>query len=272
MQNHFSPELNSSSSIAAADVLPTGLRSLLDSLAPGNTLAASSLAAPLLPEPELAALSSAWLTEHEQRHYRRFSFAKRRSEWLFGRICAKQAVLDLLSNGTDTQLRPLDITIEAGSTGRPSVVLVGNGHPATEPDISISHSHGMAIAVAGSGLCGVDIQQLNETLYRVKTRYCDEIETALLETTMERDLVQLGLLWVCKEAIRKCFSDIVLLGFLEIHLERISMDQGHRLLHFQLDKPFQTLGLVAVATHVREPYALAVCNVTNERLRHAGIA
>jgi len=252
-------------------LLPDTLRLLLTSRAPGNNLATVLADTPEGSDQQLAQLGTVWLTDQERDHLDRFSFAKRRREWLFGRICAKQAVLNLLSSQQTGPLGPLDIPIYNGPKGRPSV------HPTTLPpetgtlDISISHSHGKAIGIAGYGLCGVDIQHLSDTLFRVKSRFCDEFEGALLETIMESDLVQLGLLWVGKEAIRKCFSDIALLGFLEIHLERITVDQGHRLLHFRLGGPLSRIGTVSATAHAHGAYALAVCTVDRVRLRHAGI-
>jgi phosphopantetheinyl transferase len=252
-------------------LLPEDLRFVLNSRAPGNNLATALADTGTMSEQQLAELVSAWLTEQERECLDRFSFAKRRSEWLSGRICAKRAILDLLSGQSSRPLGPLDISIEAGSSGRPSVVISERSRLINDLDISISHSQGKAIGIAGHGLCGVDIQHLNDTLFRVKSRFCDEFETALLETVMESDLVQLGLLWVSKEAIRKCFSALTLLGFLEIHLERISVDRGYRLLSFNLGEPLSRIGTISVTTHLHGTYALAICTIDAKRLKHAGI-
>lgn len=253
-------------------LLPDDFRLLLSSRAPGNNLATALSDSPAVSEQQLTDLVATWLTEEEQDYLDRFTFAKRRSEWLSGRICAKRAVLDLLVPHASNQLGPLDISIHNGPKGRPSVVLPATPAEIGKLDISISHSHGKAIGIAGYGLCGVDIQHLSDTLFRVRSRFCDEFEAALLETIMENDLVQLGLLWVSKEAIRKSFSDIALLGFLEIHLERITVDRGYRLLNFRLGGPMGRLGTVSTTTHVHGDYALAFCTVDAARLKHAGIA
>ncbi|MEE4314433.1 MAG: hypothetical protein V2J11_08025 [Desulfofustis sp.] len=253
-------------------LLSDDFRLLLNSRAPGNSLATVLSDSPPVGEQQLTQLVTTWLTDQEQDYLDRFSFAKRRSEWLAGRICAKRAVLDLLARQATGPLGPLDISIHNGPKGRPSVVLAETPAETGKLDISISHSHGKAIGIAGYGLCGVDIQHLSDTLFRVKSRFCDEFETALLETILENDLVQLGLLWVSKEAIRKSFSDIALLGFLEIHLERITVDRGYRLLNFRLGGPMGRLGTVSTTTHVHDAYALAVCTVDATRLKHAGIA
>lgn len=254
-------------------LLPDNLRVFLRSRAPGNHLATSLSETLPVPEPQLPELASIWLTDEERQHLDRYSFSKRRTEWLSGRICAKRAVLDLLDGQTNgTVLRPLDIAIQVSPNGRPIAVIDPRIVAPPHLDISISHTHGTAIGIAGHGLCGVDIQYLSDTLFRVRSRYCDEIEVAILETVMESELAQLGMLWASKEAIRKCFSDITLLGFLDMRLERISTDQGYRLLTFHLAEPFSRLGSVSVTAHVHESCALAVCTVAGERLKHARIA
>ncbi|MBE0582888.1 MAG: 4'-phosphopantetheinyl transferase superfamily protein, partial [Desulfofustis sp.] len=235
-------------------LLPDDLRFFLSSRAPGNNLATALSDTVTMGEQQLSQLVTTWLTDHERECLDRFSFPKRRSEWLSGRICAKRAILDLLSGQSSRPLSPLDISIEVGSSGRPSVVISERPRLFNDLDISISHSQGKAIGIAGHGLCGVDIQHLNDTLFRVKSRFCDEFEMALLENVMESDLVQLGLLWVSKEAIRKCFSALALLGFLEIHLERISVDRGYRLLSFYLVEPLSSIGTISVTTHLHGSY------------------
>ncbi len=246
---------------------------MLNTRAPGSVLALSWLDTVGTDHPQLPEMVDAWLTETEQQHFSRFAFPKRQSEWLSGRICAKRAILDLLSRRPSIQpLQPRDITISIGPTGRPEALL-NQATTAAEPfDVSISHSHGKAIGIAGYGRCGVDIQFLNDTLFRVKQRFCSELEGGVIETITENELTQLGLLWVSKEAIRKCLSDIAILGFLDMRLERIDSEHGFRLFTFQPGEPFTALGRVVTLTHSHDNYALAVCTIGAEQMRHAGIA
>jgi phosphopantetheinyl transferase len=251
----------------SSPLLPDSLQQLISSRAPGNKLAVTITDTRPAKNGQKKNIEDAWLTEQELQQLNRFSFAKRRAEWLSGRICAKQAALELLNgSNADHVLQPHDIVIETNHTGRPHLRPDGNITGISDIDISISHSHDMAISIAGNGLCGVDIQLLNDTLFRVKQRYCADFEAGILDDITGDEQLQLGLLWVSKEAIRKCLSSIKLLGFMEIKLEGSSIEQGYRMLHFNLEEPFSGIGSLSVTTHVHGTYALAVCSISRERL------
>jgi len=246
-------------------LLPDNLRSLLKDRAPNHCLTAVAARTSTLLNGQQAELANAWLTPGEQLHLDQYTFDKRRTEWLSGRICAKQAALELLSQ-KGTPLQPLDFRVDHSPTGRPQLGSDNHGIEATPIDISISHSHGKAIGIAGYGLCGVDIQYLTDTLFKVKTRFCTETESAALDVVMADERTQLGLLWVGKEAVRKCLSGYRLLGFLDMRLEKVSVEEGFHVLEFQLASPFTTLGSVSVTTNVHGGFALAVCTVSRDRL------
>lgn len=251
----------------SSPLLPEKLKLLLNARAPENNLAAAIADVGVLCNGGEAEIASSWLTVNEQEEFKRYSFKKRRTEWLSGRICAKQAVLDLLRGTSDADdFRPLDITIAINPSGRPFFTINKEGRSTPQLDLSISHSNGKAVGIAGHGLCGVDIQHLNDTLFKVKDRYCNEIESAILDTLGVEERAQLGMLWVAKEAIRKSLSDIKLVGFLEMQLERITMEQGYHELHFQLEEPLLSVGTISATTHVHESFALAVCTVNRARL------
>ena len=251
----------------SSPLLPDELIHILNDSAPCGNLSVAAIDAEIYLNGEEMRIASQWLSETEHSQLNRFSFVKRRSEWLSGRICAKQAVLDYLGErGGQSGLDPRKIRIEANPSGRPFLNISGLPAPAREVDISISHSHGKAVAIAGNGLCGVDIQYLSETLFKVKDRYCTDIETALLDVTSIEELAQLGLLWVAKEAVRKSLSGIALTGFLEIHLEGLRIEQGYHILNFRLEKPFSSLGTVSVTTNLHKSFALAVSTIARERV------
>lgn len=254
------------SHLPTSPLLPDSLQQLFSSRAPGDKLAVSISDTRPFRNGQEAEIASLWLTEDELRQLERFSFDKRRSEWISGRICAKQAALDFLNKRKDSSiLEPHDIIINTSPSGRPYLRVNSQDNP-DNIDISISHSHEMAVSIAANGHCGVDIQHLNETLFKVRQRYCADFETAILDEISGDELLQLGLLWVAKEAVRKCLSSVRLVGFLEIKLEGISKEDGYHLLNFQLDDPFTNLGTLSVATHVHGTYALAVCTIARERL------
>lgn len=265
--------LPSTTDLSSSPLLPETLKKLIISRAPGNSLSVTMIDNQPLRNGKEAEIASSWLSAGELQQMQNYGFEKRRTEWFSGRICVKQAVLNLL-NGKNTEgaLQPRDIIIENSPSGRPRLQVNDPHHPTSEIDISISHSHGRAVGLATDhGFCGIDIQHLNNTLFKVKRRYCTDIEAVILDGIPADELVQLGLLWVAKEAVRKCLSVIKLAGFHEMNLEQVSEEQGHHLLYFQPDPAFAEAGPITVATNFDGPYAIAVCTVSRERL-HAGTA
>lgn len=251
----------------SSPLLPDNLQALIRAQAPENKLAIALTDIRSPGNSQEKSLEGIWLTDEERQQLNRFSLDKRRAEWLSGRVCAKQAALELLNTGNDSKiLQPHDIAVETNPAGRPHLRVNNGINGFSNIDISISHSHDMAVSIAGHGLCGVDIQFLNDTLFKVRQKYCADSEAAILEDITDDQLQQLGRLWVCKEAVRKCLSPVQLLGFMEIRLERISLEQDCHVLHFQLGDPFANTGSIAVVTHIHSSYALAVCTIAPERL------
>lgn len=248
-------------------LLPDDLKDLLISRTRDNSLGIIVIDTDLLINGRENELISKWLTEEEHQQLTRYSFEKRRKEWFLGRICAKQATLELLNKGNRlAALQPLDLSIGVNPGGRPYVQITRSKEVPADLDISISHSHQKVAGLACRDHCGVDIQYLSDTLFKVKERYCSETEAALLDSTAEDELIQLGLLWVAKEALRKCLNSAGHPGFLAMQLESIRPEQDYRKLDFTLDEPYAHLGTVSVITHVHDDYALAVCTVASDRL------
>lgn len=209
-------------------------------------------------------LIDTWLTSDEQSQLDRYSFEKRRSEWLLGRICAKRATIDLLSRRNPERVNPQDISIEVGESGRPFLALRHISGLDEAPDISISHSHDKVVGLASNCHCGIDIQLVTDTLYKVRDRFCSQAELGLLDSTSEEELVQLGLLWVAKEAIRKCLGRSRQTGFLNMHLEEVRREQRVLLLEFQLDLPYGSIGSVSTVVRSEHRYCMGACTVARE--------
>lgn len=162
-----------------------------------------------------AELAARYLLPGEQERYYAFSHARRRLEWLGGRIAAKQAA---------QQIRPglsrQDWQIIADRHGRPFFG-DGAGNILEIPGISISHSHGLAAALAvESGSCGLDIQKIVPTIHRVRQRFTGPPELALLRRAKEKlpETAALTIIWAAKEALRKAAGITPLPGFLELGL------------------------------------------------------
>lgn len=162
------------------------------------------------------------LTPAEQEIFDKFSYLKRKTEWLAGRVAAKYCLHQLLA----TEVSPCwwrRYSILADSHGRPRF----EREPADCPEttISISHSHGYAAALAcREGSCGVDIQQLTPKLINVAERFACEEELALIDPQLA-PLTRLGLIWTAKEAVKKCLLSDHPSFFGRIHLTRLEQEQ-----------------------------------------------
>lgn len=241
------------------------LAEFLISCTPGKLIGLTTIDSNHIKNGTSREMVSSYLTEQEKSQLDTYTFEKRRQEWLLGRICAKQSVLDLLSNASGSdQLTPLDIAIEVAPSGRPFVKPGPIGSTLPIPDISISHSNRKIIALAANGHCGIDIQVITETLFKVQSRFCSAQENSLLHTAIDDDLVQLGLLWVAKEAVRKCFGSFRTIGFMAMELTEVNHTESCSFLELQLDRHCAGTDVVTVAASVEDDYCLGACIVPRE--------
>ena len=92
----------------------------------------------------------------------------------------------------------------SGRTKRAAFVKDEHGKPRLEGSdwhISISHSHGLAAAIAAPVLCGVDIQFIVPKITRLAHKFLCPSEAASLRPEYELD--QLHFYWGAKEALYK---------------------------------------------------------------------
>ena len=210
-------------------------------------------------------LIDCWLSEEERTQLSRFTFAKRRTEWLLGRICAKQAVLELLSRLDIDAAEPAELRIDTNPSGRPFIIIPETPKLKTVPDISISHSGEKVLGAACTCCCGIDIQVLSETLIEVRDWFCSAAETAVLRSAAQSDLLGLGMLWAAKEAVRKCLNLANPVGFKKMRLIRVGEEQPYRLFELQVDEP-AGIGTIPVVVHVDGMYSLGFCTRSRERI------
>ncbi len=199
-----------------------------------------------------------------------YRFAKRRAEYLTGRVCAKLAIEELL-NWNGMQARPAklsEIEITPTADGRPSVRVDCPDTGELQMDISISHSGEYGVALAAKSNCGVDLQLQRTSLLRVQEKFCSESEYNLLtQSVTESDpLTRLAFLWAAKEAAKKALSHRQMPGFLELELKRVTHVSGYFALTLRLpDAMRQPMPKnVTVAAGKFENYALAVCLINED--------
>lgn len=160
------------------------------------------LLAPLLTEPTPLSLLTSLLSPPEAMILAGFRFAKRRLEWLGGRLAGKYGLALLAHAGTPPLLSSFsDTSILSDEHGRPRVHT--NGRHNLAPSLSISHSRGFAGALAvNDGPCGLDIQQPTTKLFAVQERFATDEELARMDCIPD-PLTRLTALWTVKEAVKK---------------------------------------------------------------------
>ena len=202
-----------------------------------------------------------WLSTEEWDHFSHFKLEKRKREWLAGRICAKIAVQEYFSSHCHNRKMPAytEFSIANSVTGRP--LLIWNTDELSGPDISISHSGSLALAIAAWTCCGVDIQKTRDALVRVRERFCTGREEDLLRSVMYKDrpLMPLTLLWAAKEAAKKALSITEMPGFLDLVLARIARIGDEEWLFIFNQHQAHLPSEVRVVTTCYRDYGLGVC-------------
>jgi phosphopantetheinyl transferase len=155
-----------------------------------------------------------FLAPQELATYQRFIYQKRQVEWLGGRLAAKQAILRL--TGTPPSAGAMRAwPVRTDEHGRPFIA----SRPPAGLGLSISHSHGLALAMTvAKRECGLDIQKISPATIRVREKFCARPEEQIITTLALPDpdnhpAAGLTLLWAAKEALRKARGGHPLTGF-----------------------------------------------------------
>lgn len=168
-------------------------------------------------------VAARYLSSLEQAYVHKLTSIKRKREWLAGRFAAKYAAAGVLAeNGIVRNWSTLAVLPD--ENGRPFLAADNKNTPL--PDISISHSGNLAVAIAvNKGLCGIDIQQVTDRVVKVRERFCtlaeEKIMQAFFRGQRKKQSVVLTTLWAAKEALRKVANMRSLPGFLALGLADI---------------------------------------------------
>jgi len=142
-----------------------------------------------------------FLSESEKLQAAGFQFPAKRESFLLGRLAAKRALGALLE---EPDLRR--IKIRAGIYGQPII-----GHPHAEAvDVTVSHSHGLAVALAFPAACPIGIDL--ETVAAVQApTILGELgasppELAWLVSSGVDEATACCVLWTAREALGKSFK------------------------------------------------------------------
>jgi phosphopantetheinyl transferase len=199
-------------------------------------------------------LTTRILSQAEQQYFKRFSYMKRRREWLGGRLAAKAVLLFQQESGQqETAMGQL--TILPDSHGRP-VVDRGSLGAGTVPAISISHSNRFAVALTAPGqACGVDLQESSPKLPGLIDRFTSAQEMKLVADVQADELTGLTMLWSAKEAVKKSILHDQPSVFSRIRVEQVKAVTDHcRQLYCTVQGQPQQI----VTVYTCSPYVLAL--------------
>lgn len=204
-----------------------------------------------------------YLHDGELAQLKQYKLAKRRSEYLTGRVCAKLAASHYLRSALHIPPEMNQMEISNYEYGSPFITFHSEAlFPV--PTISISHSKGYGAAIAANHPCGIDIQSQEKSLIKVQEKYCDAQEYSNLLKAVPKgsELLRLSLLWSSKEAIQKRFSNNNSMpAFLDILLQAGERVDNDNVLFFFSLPPAATLQhrkTVTVAAGSFRDYAIAV--------------
>ncbi len=152
------------------------------------------------------------LGRRERQAFRRLKAPPiRQQEWLSGRTAAKDAVRSFLKEHYQLDLFPADIEIVQDEHGRPTAEGPWIRELPAAPRLSLTHSNGVAIAVAGHGHnnahLGIDLEMIRQLPVSFERVAFDSAERDLLAAIPEPARTEWILrLWCAKEAVAKALG------------------------------------------------------------------
>ncbi|MEQ8787394.1 MAG: polyketide synthase dehydratase domain-containing protein [Pirellulaceae bacterium] len=128
---------------------------------------------------------------------------KQKSDWVFGRMAAKDAARQLWFARNGQRLYPADIAIDHDEHGRPSARNRAADPAEDFPHVSLSHTDGLLAGLASTHPhVGIDVEKIAPREASFEQVAFDAEERRLLEQFADRDEA-VTRLWCAKEAVAK---------------------------------------------------------------------
>jgi acyl transferase domain-containing protein/phosphopantetheinyl transferase len=135
---------------------------------------------------------------------------QRRLQWLLGRVAAKDAVRELVRRRLDRHVRPADVGIANDAAGRPFVTGGWTDRLEAPPVVSITHTGGVAVAIAAEAHAadgvGVDVERLSGAPAELEGFLDDGERDVAIAAGRPLDDEGLLRLWCAKEAAGKALG------------------------------------------------------------------
>ena len=156
----------------------------------------------------LRMLSYVVLGADERRDFAEMSgSAARRTEWLFGRIAAKEAVRRFLRQFHQARWSDADVRVWPDGSGKPHALGAWNDYLSERLDIAIAHTDQFVIAVAAANArVGVDVESLSRDISEEFAKgvfVAEELDLAASAADASHAAVKF---WCAKEAVSKALG------------------------------------------------------------------
>ncbi len=172
-------------------------------------------------------IAATCLSKEEALYFSRFKYAKRKKEWLGGRLAAKHCLTELLGSMGRKGPEYRRISILPDRHGRPQLHTSKARPPLIS--LSISHSHQYCTAMASTYRnCGIDIQKITPQISKVQDKFTNQKEM-MLHPDNNDNLTDLTLIWAAKESLKKSMRATQPSIFTGITLEEIHHDPLQKL-------------------------------------------
>ena len=190
----------------------------------------------------------------------------RRTEWLVGRIAAKEAVRRFLKDNYQARWSDADVQICPNPDGKPVAIGEWKRFLSTKLDIAIAHTAQFVIAVAAANArVGVDVESVNRDLseeFANGVFTAEEQELAALSSSSAQAMIRF---WCAKEAVSKALGTGIRFPPKELLITGYRSETGEitaRLTGGWVDtfKNFKGRDIV-ISSRVMREHALAFCYI-----------
>ena len=209
--------------------VPAGYRSAI--LQPATTFLTEPLAADLVGRPDtdvatafvtdipyqaferneelwLKTLSHVVLDASERREFAQMSgSASRRTEWLFGRVAAKESVRRFLKDFRQARWSDADVRIWPDDSGKPHALGAWNDYLGASLDVAIAHTAQFVVAIAAANArVGVDVESTGRDLseeFAAGVFTPEELDLAAHAANASQAVIKF---WCAKEAVSKALG------------------------------------------------------------------
>ena len=190
----------------------------------------------------------------------------RRTEWLFGRLAAKEAVRRFLNRFHNARWTDADVEVFSDTNGKPSAVGKWQDMIADHLDLAISHTADFVVAVfAARAHVGVDVESAARDISDEFTRGAFTPEEIALATGATNPQASFIRFWCAKEAVSKALGTGIKYAPREMTVDAFDPDSGVMgvTLRGKWDEDFKMFRghMIEVSSSVVRGHVVAICYI-----------